>query len=353
LNIRVDFGCSASELSRERKGYFTAFSKLGVAGTVGATPQLSAKTNGTEQFFLYPDPPNTPIPDNLVAARKPTACFQIDTFSKPNWKALWASLFDYVFVFHPGFERYFKKYGHNRVFLIPHAVMAEAYNSLGADRTYEVGWIGRTDGELYKARRRVLPQLAQRYKMNDWRRNYAEDEIPNVYCRARIVLNIGRDDYPKDANLRCFEVMASGALLVTSLPTELEQIGFKNGIHFVGYASETEMFQIVDRFLKDEEARSRIAEAGRALVMSDHTYDARARTLLRIIESDGAAYFAPARKWNRERIAFIYLHYHCKRGSFAQGKAIFARLVRNAPLLALRGLPLLLRGWQHNRNGKR
>jgi len=82
--------------------------------------------------------------------------------------------------------------------------------------------------------------------------------------------------------------------------------------------------------------------------MREHTYDARAQTILKVLKSDANGLFAPARNWNSSRVDFVYLHYHCKRGSPSIAKTLFKRLLRNSPLLALRGLPLLLRRWQHD-----
>jgi spore maturation protein CgeB len=51
--------------------------------------------------------------------------------------------------------------------------------------------------------------------MNEWWRLYTYEEMVKVYQRSKIVVNVGRDDYPQDANLRVFEAMAAGALLIT------------------------------------------------------------------------------------------------------------------------------------------
>jgi hypothetical protein len=349
LNLRINFACGASELTRERRGYFDAFSRLGCARLAQSAGKSSDRISETQELLLYPDSPTTMIPEDLAQSETRTACFQIDVFSKPDWKAFWSALFDYVFVFHPGFDRYFAKHGHSRVFLLPHAITAAAYDAdINNDRPYDIAWVGRSDGELYRARRRLLPMLAARYKMNDWERSYPESEICNVYHQAKVAVNIGRGDYPQDANLRCFEVMASGALLVTALPTELELMGFKNGVHFIGYSTEPELFEKVDHLLADEDKRKRITDAARTLVMRDHTYDARVQTILRLIENDADSLVAPARNWNSSQVDFVYFHYHCKRGSFSNAKTFFKRLLRSSPFRALRGLPLLARCWQHD-----
>jgi len=81
--------------------------------------------------------------------------------------------------------------------------------------------------------------------MNDWSRRYEPEEMARIYRQSKIIVNIARDDFPQDANLRTFEAMATGALLLTSLPTELTEIGFEDGVHFVGFRKEAEIAPLV------------------------------------------------------------------------------------------------------------
>jgi hypothetical protein len=351
--MQIIFDCDRKELFREKHGYYEAFAKVdGVQLRAGsrAWREDSPHTgdNGKSyELVLHPDGSWTPMTENLLDAEVRTACFQIDTYSKPRWRALWSSLFDYVFVFHPGYESYFDRYQHPRVILLPHSVHAANFRAAAASRPFDLGWVGSLAGNLYQTRRRLLPLFAARYRMNAWEKRYAEAEVPEVYSQSKIVVNLSRDDYPQDANIRCFEVMASGALLVTSLPSELEQLGFENGVHFIGYTSETELTPIIDHFLKNESARAQIARRARELVLKEHTYDARVEKMLRIFERDNGALFAPARKWSKGRVSFVHFHYHCKRVNLRAAEARFRRLLRCSPALAFWGLPLFLRCCQH------
>ena len=147
MNFRIHFACDASELTRERRGYFDAFSKLGCAQLAQSAEKRSDRTSTTQGLLLYPDSPTTMIPEDLAQSETPTACFQIDVFSKPDWKALWSALFDYVFVFHPQFDRYFAKHGHSKIFLLPHAVSATAYAAdIDNERTHDIAWVGSVHG---------------------------------------------------------------------------------------------------------------------------------------------------------------------------------------------------------------
>jgi hypothetical protein len=354
----VQFLCQKNELNRERRGYFTALSKRQGVGsnnldnnlTFNAiNPSIYSTPIEDIDYVLFPDPPISILPSWIVQSPAPTICFQIDTYSKPEWRALWSSLFDYVVAFHPGYEGYFSKYGHERVLVFPHAVNAADYSRNAEERPFDVGWVGRIDGPLYESRRRVLPILKDRYKLNDWQRFYTEDETPQIYGLSRIVVNIGRDDYPQDANLRCFEAMAAGALLITHLPSELEQIGFQSGEHFIGYHELDELPALIDLFLRDSSRRKEIANKARELVLCKHSYDARVASLLSILDKDAGRKFAPARKWTDAQVNYVYLHYFCKRAKLKEAKAEFWKLLTRSPALALRGYPWLLRCWQHSK----
>ncbi len=54
--------------------------------------------------------------------------------------------------------------------------------------------------------------------MNDINRHYTPEEMSVVYKQSKIIFNLSQDDYLQDANLRCFEAMAAGALLITHNP---------------------------------------------------------------------------------------------------------------------------------------
>ena len=200
------------------------------------------------------------IPKDLDQAPVPTVCFQIDTYTYTHRRICWSMLFDYAALFHPGFEDRFRRAGHPRPLTLLHAIDPESFQGPEHERVFDIGWVGRTDGPYYKTRRKVLPLLAQRFLMNDWQRRYSYEEMVEVYKRSKIVVNISRDDYPQDLNLRCLEAMAAGALLITKLPTELSRVGFQEGEHFIGYTNEQELLDLVRYYLNHDLERRRIAE---------------------------------------------------------------------------------------------
>src|ERR1700756_3467607 len=109
--------------------------------------------------------------------------------------------------------------------------------------------------------------------------------------------------------------MGAGALLVTSLPSELTQIGFEAGVHFVGYREVEEIEPLVRKYLAEDSARQRIADAARAKVRREHTYDQRVKRLLEQVKACNTKLLAPARNWAEERVRLAYLDYFAGNGA--------------------------------------
>jgi hypothetical protein len=305
------------ELIRELAAYARAFRRKGIcvvsveAGFPlnGDLGQLLRRCPERPSLILHPESATPYLPWGLSQVDIPTACFQVDTYAYTQRRIAWSMLFDHVFVFHPGYDEGFRKAGHPGACVLPHAVEAELFTGEELERIFEVGWVGQVQGPLYRRRETVLPVLSESFRMNDFARRYSFEEMARVYRQSRIVLNIARDDFPQDANLRVFEVMAAGALLITSLPSELTQIGFEEGVHFIGYREVKEIQPLIRKYLAEESARRRIAEAAREKVLREHTYDGRVETIVEHIAQSGRTFSAPARSWPEERVRLIYLDY--------------------------------------------
>ena len=283
------------------------------------------------------------LPNGLVDSEIPTVCFQVDTYAFTKRRMRWSSLFDHVAVFHPGYEELLGRHGHGGAFLLPHAVRRDLYEQPELPREYEVGWVGQTHGAFYRTREKWIPKLAQTFRMNDWQRAYSVEEMAGVYRRSRVVVNIGRDDFRQDANMRAFEALASGALLVTALPSELTGLGFQEGMHFVGYRAEGEIPSLVREFLRDERAWFRIAQAAREKVLREHTYDCRVERILERLGQFGRRKLAPARSWGEARVRLTHLDFFAAHGVLDCAETQFRQLAGRGFRETIEGAALLVK----------
>jgi glycosyltransferase involved in cell wall biosynthesis len=338
-------------------GYAAAFRRLGIEFfCVGEGLPFDAPTQeilklcpGRPTWIFHFESGLPLLPQGLEKCEIPTLCFHVDTYAFTRRRVRWSYLFDHVVVFHPGYDSIFSEAGHPGAFLLPHAVQREFFDGPELPREFEIGWVGQVSGPNYRSRGELLPRLAAMFRTNNWARPHTLEEVAGVYQRSRIVVNIGRDDFPQDANQRVFEAMASGALLLTSLPTELTELGFQEGTHFVAYRRESEIVSLVHKYLQDERNRARIASAGRAKVLDEHTYDQRAVQLLAHLKQAGGERLAPARFWPESRARLMALDFYAAHGLLLCASAQFRRIAGCGFRETIEGGALLTRAWLRNR----
>src|SRR5262249_48962913 len=142
------------------------------------------------------------LPRGLAGIHIPTCCLDVDTFAWTDLRLQWAMLFDYVFTWHPSYVRLFQAAGHPRVFALPHAVDARLYGGevVNSGRIYDLGFVGNSGLPHYACRDRVNAELARRFHTNDFQRKYNKDETAEVYKRSKIVVNVSRSEFSKEAN---------------------------------------------------------------------------------------------------------------------------------------------------------
>lgn len=104
------------------------------------------------------------------------------------------------------------------------------------------------------------------------------DDMAKTYSASQIVFN---RSVRNDVNMRVFEAMACGSLLVTNDLTDNGQSElFQSGQHFVTYRDEDELLDRVQFYLTHEADRQRVASQGLNAVLASHTYRHRMETVL-------------------------------------------------------------------------
>jgi GT2 family glycosyltransferase len=103
-------------------------------------------------------------------------------------------------------------------------------------------------------------------------------EMARVYSRAKLVFNCA---IRNDINMRVFEAVSCGSLLVTNdLADNGQDLLFLPGRHLVTYRDPEELAQVIERYLADEPVREAIAAEGMRHAHAHHTYRHRMADLL-------------------------------------------------------------------------
>ncbi len=110
-------------------------------------------------------------------------------------------------------------------------------------------------------------------------------EMYQALRRSRITLNSHIDIAGREAgNMRLFEATGVGAFLLTDFKDNLHEL-FEPGGEVAVWRSIDDCLASIDRYLADADGRARIAAAGQARTMAQHTYGRRAGELLKLIET--------------------------------------------------------------------
>lgn len=274
-----------------------------------------------------------------------TAAMDIDTFWWPESRIRWSLLFDYVFVWHKALVPKYQAAGHSKVIALPHAVDENVFRAalMNRERTLDVGWVGGFGYPQHERRRRVIRPLAARFKMNDIRKRYSKEETAEVYSQSRIVVNVSRDEFPPEANMRCYEGMAGGALLLTQMPTELTDWGLRPGEHFIGWKDESEVPDMVDYYLQHEKERAEIARSGQELTLREFTFQRCRDKMTAALREHPKEFFAPARKMSAKEVSLIYLEYYYRYLLLSAALEEFGILRKAGRKAYWKGLPMILK----------
>ncbi|REK31796.1 MAG: glycosyltransferase, partial [Planctomycetota bacterium] len=130
-------------------------------------------------------------------------------------------------------------------------------------------------------RQRLLGLLRQRYPDMLVDRRFFE-EMAETYSASRTVFNRGVAD---DVNMRVFEALCSGSLLVTNALDDNGQAElFTDGRELATYAGDDELLEKLNYYLQHDQLREQIAACGRAAVLKRHTYRRRMETILATVD---------------------------------------------------------------------
>lgn len=213
-----------------------------------------------------------PYVDQLDAVK---VCYLIDTHLAPDIRLEIARHFDFVFLAQKPHVAEFARSGIAQARWAPLACSPELHEVGSYERIYDVAFVGKLEAEWDDRRRRLIGAIQKRFP-NSRIGKFWPAEMARIYAQAKIVVNACAN---RDLNMRVFEALASGALLITEEAAGLEDL-FEEGRHLVIYRTDDEALDLIERYLSDQEARERIAAQGCALVREKHTYDKRLEEML-------------------------------------------------------------------------
>jgi hypothetical protein len=220
--------------------------------------------------LVYYDNSALPSINNIEEIDIPKIFLSVDTFHHLNWHSEYAKLFNLTLVAQKDYVNqviekaakdikveWFPLWVNQNLVPIP-------------DKSIDISFRGNLSETLHPERKLFFENVSKSIKVD-----YAQGSFEDIYVRSKIVLN---QAVKNDVNFRVFEVLMSGALLMTPrIGNGLEDL-LKDGESCVLYETNN-VEDAVDKlryYLNNDSERERIANNGRSIVLRNHSAHATA-----------------------------------------------------------------------------
>lgn len=224
----------------------------------------------------------------------PCAWWVIDTHMSYEWDRLKAQDFDHVFAAQRDGAQWLIEDGIEGAQWLPLACLPAVHRRHEVEKVHDVCFVG----NLVHGERERLIDLLRREFPNTFVGQAYGDAMALEFSRSRIVFN---RSVKNDVNMRVFEAVACGSLLVTNALTgNGQQELFRSGEHLVTYSTDVELLERVRYYLEHEDEREAIAACGMAHAHACHTYTHRMKHILEVAAS------APVRAVGRPRLPVYF-----------------------------------------------
>lgn len=181
---------------------------------------------------------------------------------------------DFVFVAQKSAVEKMKKDGVENPIWLPHAVEPQAYPKFDLlSKKYDLCFVGHVNNKL---REEALDRMFREFP-NFYYGQQLFEAAARKYAESKVCFNIAMTD---DVNMRNFEVMATGSLLLTSYLPDFEDLGFIDGKHLVLYRTMDEAVEKAKYYIDHPQEREAIAQAGYEHVIKHHTIQNRVDVIL-------------------------------------------------------------------------
>lgn len=158
-------------------------------------------------------------------------------------------------------------------------------NTLLQNRPVDITSIGTLDPALYQNRIRAIKKVKEKfhadYRLSFHKRIFLHD-LAKAYGESKLVINHAADNI-KSLNLRIFEGIGCGSLLLTDKVPKLDTL-LGDGKHLVLFDSDKDLLEKIEYYLTHADEAQIIASAGYQHLLNHHTYEHRAKTLLKRLE---------------------------------------------------------------------
>lgn len=226
-------------------------------------------------LYLWIESVGGHYPENLDAVTCPKACYLIDSHLNLAMHLEWAKQFDMVFIAQREYLDDFRNHGIQTNWL-PLGCDPEIHQATNKEKTHVIGFVGgiQKNSRRHKLLNTLSAQIPVHYERCFW------NEMAKLFSQSQIVFN---EAVKNDLNMRVFEVMSTGTLLLTDMAQHSGQDElFRDGEDYAVYRDDN-ICDVARFYLENKPLLEQIAARGQHLVHNAHTYSHRAEDLLSVV----------------------------------------------------------------------
>lgn len=231
--------------------------------------ELDDIPNNFSLYIVVDDSSHYIFPDRL----RPAICWLIDTHLTLSFDWIMALNFDVIFCAQRDGVFHLKKLGFENVYWLPLACDPEVHGGAPLSKIYDIGFVGKLG---FGRRKKTLLNLKKLFP-SSYISTADYKEMAKIYAQSKLIFNMS---IRHDLNMRVFEGMCSGSALLTDRVDGLDEL-FEENEHFLGYSFSHEIPNEIASLLSDPNRLREVGQAASALVRKRHTYDSRARAMLK------------------------------------------------------------------------
>lgn len=200
----------------------------------------------------------------------------------PNWpgtiKNYWPMLqdhnYDIFFAMSYQVIKWFNSnYAKKPIFFLPFGVDAtwcRPMENVSVTSNVYIGWS--SHDVVYPIRRELERRFKEEFEGVKIGRKFHDAFVREMNAAY---LNPNTSNAFNTMNMKTFEVMACNRVLLTEWTDELEDIGFRHGVHYLGYHTVEECIDFAHLLLADPKYMASVAKRGYELTLQKHTNDHR------------------------------------------------------------------------------
>lgn len=236
-------------------------------------PEVLSHAGVSPDLLLFVESSIQPLllPVGLDQINIPSAWWGIDTHVNYRWHKEFAGFFSHPFLAQKNFVKPASNYSKKEIGWLPLACDPEIHRDEKAERIYDCSFVG----NMNKRRKKYLDKISSVVPLQIFS-GKTREEMSAIYSRSKTAFNVAARE---ELNMRVFEAMSCGAMLITQdIDNGLRDL-FEPGKDLVVH-HHIDAAALIKKYAADDEIRKVIAKRGQNLVHSRHTYDQRLQTII-------------------------------------------------------------------------